>query len=110
MHSQSQMQLLCILTTGTKSLPVGADFAGTSSAGYAEKSPFLSLQVEWVLVKQLLKFGELKLVPTTAIYNNTVLVGKFGGGEAAHVVMRQGIDLAVSDSHSDFFIKNHACY
>ena len=48
----------------------------------------------------------LKVVPTTAIAENTVLVGKFGGGEAAHVVMRQGMDIAVSDSHSDFFIKN----
>jgi HK97 family phage major capsid protein len=48
----------------------------------------------------------LKVVPTTAIAAGTVLVGKFGGGEAAHVVMRQGIDLAVTDSHSDFFIKN----
>ena len=48
----------------------------------------------------------LKVVPTTAISNNTVLVGKFGGGEAANVVMRQGIELAVTDSHSDFFIKN----
>tara|TARA_R100001460_G_scaffold101187_2_gene145028 strand:+ start:1872 stop:3095 length:1224 start_codon:yes stop_codon:yes gene_type:complete len=48
----------------------------------------------------------LKVIPTTAISNNTVLVGKFGGGEAANVVMRQGIELAVTDSHSDFFIKN----
>ena len=35
-----------------------------------------------------------------------MIVGKFGGGEAANVVMRQGIELAVTDSHSDFFIKN----
>ena len=48
----------------------------------------------------------LKVIPTTAISNNTVLVGKFGGGEAANVVMRQGMELAVSDSHSDFFTKN----
>ena len=48
----------------------------------------------------------LKVIPTTAISNNTVLVGKFGGGEAANVVMRQGMELAVSDSHSDFFVKN----
>jgi HK97 family phage major capsid protein len=47
----------------------------------------------------------LKVVPTTAISEGTVLVGRFGGGEAAHVVMKQGIDLAVSDSHSDFFTK-----
>lgn len=47
----------------------------------------------------------LKVVPTTAISEGTVLVGRFGGGEAAHVVMKQGIDIAVSDSHSDFFTK-----
>ena len=48
----------------------------------------------------------VKVLPTTAITENTVLVGKFGGGEVAHLVMRQGIDLAVSDSHSDYFTKN----
>lgn len=47
----------------------------------------------------------LRVIPTTAISEGTVLVGRFGGGEAAHVVMKQGIDLAVSDSHSDFFTK-----
>ena len=47
----------------------------------------------------------LKVVPSTAISEGTVLVGRFGGGEAAHVVMKQGIDIAVSDSHSDFFTK-----
>ena len=47
----------------------------------------------------------LKVVPTTAIAEGTVLVGRFGGGEAAHIVMKQGIDIAVSDSHSDFFSK-----
>jgi len=47
----------------------------------------------------------LKVVPTTAISEGTVLVGRFGGGEAAHIVMKQGIDIAVSDSHSDFFSK-----
>jgi len=47
----------------------------------------------------------LPVVASTAISAGTVLVGKFGGGEAAHVVMRQGVDLAVSDSHSDFFLK-----
>jgi len=47
----------------------------------------------------------LPVVASTAISAGTVLVGKFGGGEAAHVVMRSGLDLAVSDSHSDFFLK-----
>jgi HK97 family phage major capsid protein len=47
----------------------------------------------------------LNVIPSTAISEGTVLVGRFGGGEAAHVVMKQGIDIAVSDSHSDFFTK-----
>ena len=47
----------------------------------------------------------LPIVTTSAISAGTQIVGKFGGGEAAHVVMRQGLDLAVSDSHSDFFLK-----
>ena len=52
------------------------------------------------------KIWGLNVVPSTVIAEGTALVGKFGGGEAAHVVMRQGVDLAVSDSHSDFFAKN----
>ena len=48
----------------------------------------------------------LKVVPSTAIAEGTMLVGKFGGGDAAQIVSRQGVDLAVSDSHSDFFAKN----
>ena len=47
----------------------------------------------------------LPIVTTSAISAGTQIVGKFGGGEAAHVVMKQGLDLAVSDSHSDFFLK-----
>ncbi len=48
----------------------------------------------------------LQVVPSTAIAAGTVLVGKFGGGDAAQVIMRENVDLAVSDSHSDFFAKN----
>ena len=48
----------------------------------------------------------LKVVPSTVIAEGTMLVGKFGGGDAAQVIMREGVDLAVSDSHSDFFAKN----
>ena len=84
---------------------VGADFAGTSSAGYAEKSP-LFVAAGGMGAGPAAQIWGIKVVPTTAISNNTVLVGKFGGGEAANVVMRQGIELAVTDSHSDFFIKN----
>ena len=84
---------------------VGADFAGTSSAGYAEKSP-LFVAAGGMGAGPAASIWGLKVIPTTAISNNTVLVGKFGGGEAANVVMRQGIELAVTDSHSDFFVKN----
>ena len=84
---------------------VSVDFAGDSAAGYAAKNPLFIAAGSMASGPQAAIWG-LKVVPTTAITEGTVLVGKFGGGEAAHVVMRQGIDLAVTDSHSDFFIKN----
>jgi len=84
---------------------VSADFAGDSAAGYTAKNPLFIGNGNMAAGPQAAIWG-LKVVPTTAISAGTVLVGKFGGGEAAHVVMRQGIDLAVTDSHSDFFIKN----
>jgi len=84
---------------------VGADFAGTSGAGYTEKSP-LFVAAGGMGAGPSAQIWGLKVVPTTAIASGTVLVGKFGGGEAANLVMRQGMELAVSDSHSDFFIKN----
>jgi len=52
------------------------------------------------------KIWGLNVVPSTVIAEGTMLVGKFGGGDAAQVIMREGVDLAVSDSHSDFFAKN----
>ena len=70
---------------------VGADFAGTSSAGYAEKSP-LFVAAGGMGAGPAAQIWGVKVVPTTAISNNTVLVGKFGGGEAANIVMRQGLD------------------
>ena len=80
-------------------------FAGDSSAGYAANVP-LFMAAGAMGNAPVASIWGLKVVPTSAIAENTVLVGKFGGGEAAHVVMRQGMDIAVSDSHSDFFIKN----
>ena len=80
-------------------------FAGDATAGYAANVPLFMASGAMGNAPVASIWG-LKVVPTTAITENTVLVGKFGGGEAAHVVMRQGMDIAVSDSHSDFFIKN----
>ena len=80
-------------------------FAGDSSAGYAANVPLFVASGMFGQAPVASIWG-VKVLPTTAITENTVLVGKFGGGEAAHLVMRQGIDLAVSDSHSDYFTKN----
>ena len=80
-------------------------FAGDSSAGYAANVPLFVASGMFGQAPVASIWG-VKVLPTTAIAENTVLVGKFGGGEAAHLVMRQGIDLAVSDSHSDYFTKN----
>ena len=80
-------------------------FAGDNTAGYAANVPLFVASGMFGQAPVASIWG-VKVVPTTAITENTVLVGKFGGGEAAHVVMRQGIDLAVSDSHSDYFTKN----
>ena len=80
-------------------------FAGDSAAGYAANVPLFVASGMFGQAPVASIWG-VKVLPTTAITENTVLVGKFGGGEAAHLVMRQGIDLAVSDSHSDYFTKN----
>jgi len=77
----------------------------TSSAGYAANVPLFIASGMFGQAPVASIWG-VKVLPTTAIAENTCLVGKFGGGEAAHLVMRQGIDLAVSDSHSDYFTKN----
>jgi HK97 family phage major capsid protein len=81
------------------------DQAGTSSAGYASKNPLIVAAGGFGGDVAARLWG-LKVVPSTAIAEGTALVGKFGGGDAAQIVMKQGVDLAVSDSHSDFFAKN----
>ena len=81
------------------------DQAGTSSAGYASKNPLIVAAGGFGGDVAARLWG-LTVVPSTAIAEGTALVGKFGGGDAAQIVMRQGVDLAVSDSHSDFFAKN----
>lgn len=45
----------------------------------------------------------LPVLATTAITENTGLVGDF---RQAELVMRQGVTVQVSDSHSDYFVKN----
>jgi HK97 family phage major capsid protein len=81
------------------------DQAGTTSAGLASKNPLIVAAGGFGGDVAARLWG-LKVVPSTAIAEGTALVGKFGGGDAAQIVMRQGVDLAVSDSHSDFFAKN----
>ena len=84
---------------------VTADFAGTSGQGYAGKDPlFVGAGM----------FGQgvtpsiwgVRVVPTTVMTAGTVLVGVFGGGLAAHIVSREGMEVAMSDSHDDFFTKD----
>jgi HK97 family phage major capsid protein len=81
------------------------DLAGTDSAGYTSKNPLFVVAGGFGADVAPRIWG-LKVVPSTVIAEGTALVGKFGGGDAAQVVMREGVDLAVSDSHSDFFAKN----
>lgn len=80
------------------------DQAGTSSAGLASKNP-LFVVAGGFGAEVAPRIWGLPVVTSSAVNAGTQMVGKFGGGEAAHLVMRQGIDLAVSDSHSDFFLK-----
>lgn len=77
---------------------------GTSSAGLTEVGPTFvaSGMFGGGVANQL--WG-LPVVATTAITEGSAIVGKFGGGVAAHIVMRDGVDIAVSDSHDDFFTK-----
>ena len=86
-------------------LQLDEDFAGTDSAGYTAKAPVFTNAGGYAGAVANQLWG-LNVVPTTAISEGTILVGKFGGGEAAHVVMRQGLDIAVSDSHGENFTKN----
>lgn len=84
---------------------VTADFAGTSGQGYAGKDPlFVGAGMFGTGVTP--SIWGVRVVPTTAISSGTVLVGVFGGGLAAHIVSREGMEVAMSDSHSDFFTKD----
>ena len=76
----------------------------TTTSGAASKNPLFMVAGGFGADVAPRIWG-LPVVTTTAVAAGTQMVGRFGGGEAAHLVMRQGIDLAVSDSHSDFFLK-----
>ena len=46
------------------------------------------------------------VVMSTEISAGTALVGVFGGGQAIHIVARQGMEVAMSDSHDENFVKD----
>lgn len=46
------------------------------------------------------------VVPSTEISAGDCLVGVFGGGQAIHIVARQGMEVAMSDSHDENFVKD----
>ncbi|MEK9897108.1 MAG: phage major capsid protein, partial [Burkholderiaceae bacterium] len=84
---------------------VSTDFAGTSSAGYTEKSPlFVGAGMFGNGVTP--SIWGVRVVPSTAIAAGTVLVGVFGGGLASHIVSREGMEVAMSDSHDANFTKD----
>ena len=84
---------------------VTADFNGDATKGIAGKDPlFVGAGMFGSGVTPSL-WG-VRVVPTSAIAEGTVLVGVFGGGLAAHIVSREGMEVAMSDSHSDFFTKD----
>ena len=77
----------------------------TTTSGAAAKNPLFAVAGGFGDAVTPRLWG-LRVVPSTVVNAGTTLVGKFGGGDAAQIVMREGVDLAVSDSHSDFFTKN----
>ena len=48
----------------------------------------------------------LPVVASTEISAGDCLVGTFGGGQAIHIVARQGMEVAMSDSHDENFVKD----
>ena len=48
----------------------------------------------------------LPIVISTDIASGTALVGVFGGGQAIHIVARQGMEVSMSDSHAENFKKD----
>ena len=48
----------------------------------------------------------LPVVLDTTRPAGTCIVGVFGGGQACHIVARQGMAVAMSDSHAENFVKD----
>ena len=48
----------------------------------------------------------LPVVLDTTRPAGTAIVGVFGGGQACHIVARQGMEIAMSDSHDENFVKD----
>ena len=46
------------------------------------------------------------VVVSTETTAGDAIVGVFGGGQAIHIVARQGMEVAMSDSHDENFIKD----
>jgi hypothetical protein len=79
--------------------------SGTSGAGFTQTQPlFIGAGQFGGAVGQTL-WG-LPVVLDTTRPAGTALVGVFGGGQAIHVVARQGMEIAMSDSHDANFTKD----
>jgi len=82
-----------------------ADTSGTSGAGFTQTTPlFVGAGQFGGGVGQTL-WG-LPVVLSTETASGTAIVGVFGGGQAIHIVARQGMEVAMSDSHDDLFVKD----
>tara|TARA_R110002020_G_scaffold130045_2_gene291071 strand:+ start:3421 stop:4692 length:1272 start_codon:yes stop_codon:yes gene_type:complete len=82
-----------------------ADTSGTSGAGFTQTTPlFVGAGQFGGGVGQTL-WG-LPVVLSTEVGAGTAIVGVFGGGQAIHIVARQGMEVAMSDSHDDNFVKD----
>ena len=82
-----------------------ADTSGTSGAGFTQTQPlFIGAGQFGGAVGQSL-WG-LPVVLDTTRPAGTAVVGVFGGGQAIHIVARQGMEIAMSDSHDANFTKD----
>ncbi|QDP46748.1 MAG: putative major capsid protein [Prokaryotic dsDNA virus sp.] len=82
-----------------------ADTSGTSGAGFTQTQPlFIGAGQFGGAVGQTL-WG-LPVVLDTTRPAGTAIVGVFGGGQAIHIVARQGMEIAMSDSHDANFTKD----